>query len=97
MTDQERQLTEFTSIFLMLGMQLRTLRTDNARLHDEMQRLEEKVSQLNQQLAQKQSEYDMLKMAKMVEITDGDLAHARTKVSKLIREVNKCINLLSDQ
>jgi hypothetical protein len=35
-------------------------------------------------------------MAKMLEITDGDLEGAKARVSKMIREVNKCISLLSD-
>jgi hypothetical protein len=35
-------------------------------------------------------------MAKMMEITDGDLESAKAKVSKMIRDVNKCISLLSD-
>ncbi len=97
MNVQDRQLEDFTSLFNMLRIQLKSLRADNARLRDDMQRMESKVSLLNEQLAQKQSEYDMLKMAKMVEVTDGDLVHAKAKVSKLIREVNKCINLLSDK
>ena len=97
MTEQERQLNDFTTLFNMLRMQMQRMRADNARMHDELKRLEDKVSQLNEQLNIKQSEYDMLKMAKMVEFTDTDLAHARTKVAKLIREVNKCINLLSDK
>jgi hypothetical protein len=36
-------------------------------------------------------------MAKMLEITDGDLETAQKRVAKLIREVNKCITLLSEK
>ena len=35
-----------------------------------------------------------LKMAKMMEISDGDLQGAKDRLSKLIREVNKCISML---
>ena len=38
-----------------------------------------------------------LKMAKMLEITDGDLESARARVAKMIREVNKCIAILSEE
>ena len=33
----------------------------------------------------------------MVEITDGDLESAKARVAKLIRDVNKCIAILSDE
>jgi hypothetical protein len=36
-------------------------------------------------------------MAKMIEITDGDLEGAQKRLSKLIRDVNKCITLLSEK
>jgi hypothetical protein len=36
-------------------------------------------------------------MAKMIEITDGDLEDAKARVAKMIRDVNKCIALLSDE
>jgi hypothetical protein len=36
-------------------------------------------------------------MAKMIEITDGDMEAAKKRIAGLIREVNKCITLLSDQ
>ena len=41
--------------------------------------------------------YQSLKMAKMMEITDGDLTGAKDRLSKLIRDVNKCIAILSDE
>lgn len=39
----------------------------------------------------------MLKTAKMIEITDGDIESAKNRVAKLIRDVNQCITLLSDK
>ena len=36
-------------------------------------------------------------MAKMMTITDGDLEAAKARVQKMIREVNKCITLISDE
>jgi hypothetical protein len=34
-------------------------------------------------------------MAKMIEITDGDIEASRKRVQKLIRSVNKCISLVN--
>jgi hypothetical protein len=36
-------------------------------------------------------------MAKMMQITDGDLDNAKARVQKMIRNVNKCIAILSDE
>jgi hypothetical protein len=36
-------------------------------------------------------------MAKMMEITDGDLEGAKARLTKLIRDVNRCIAILSDE
>ena len=58
---------------------------------------EKTMKELKAQLEQKQSDYDSLKMAKMIEITDGNLAGAKDRLSKLIRDVNKCIAILSDE
>lgn len=40
-------------------------------------------------------DYDTLKMAKMLQLTDGDLDTAKKRINKLIRDVNKCITVLS--
>ena len=45
-------------------------------------------------MTQADNDYNSLKMAKMMEISDGDLQGAKDRLSKLIREVNKCISML---
>lgn len=42
-------------------------------------------------------DYDMLKTAKMMEVSDGDLEMTRKRLNKLIRDVNRCITLLTEQ
>lgn len=42
-------------------------------------------------------DYDVLKTAKMLEVSDGDIEMARKRVNQLIRNVNKCITLLTEQ
>lgn len=55
-----------------------------------------KIKQLEDQLAQARNDYNSLMMAKMVEISDTDMETAKKRLSKLIRDVNKCITLLSE-
>ena len=52
---------------------------------------------LQGQLAQASNDYNALKMARMIEITDSDLQGAKDRLSKLIREVNKCISMLQGE
>lgn len=55
------------------------------------------LEKMEGQLAQVRNDYESLKMARMVEITNGDLESAQKKISKLIRDVNKCITLVSER
>lgn len=42
-------------------------------------------------------DYDVLKTAKMLEVSDGDLDKARKRVNQLLRDVDRCITLLTEQ
>ena len=50
-----------------------------------------------EKLAQAQSDYDSLKMAKMMTISDNDMEATQKRIAKLIRDVNKCITLLGEK
>lgn len=58
---------------------------------------EQDIKELQAKLTQADHDYQSLKMAKMLEITDGDLEGAKARVAKMIRDVNKCIAILSDE
>ena len=77
-------------------LRFQELKKENNALHVQLQKDEQEIMNLKSKLAQADSNYNSLKMAKMLEITDGDLEGAKARVSKMIREVNKCISLLSD-
>ena len=64
-------------------------------LYIEVDRKDEEISRLKAELRQSQSDYSNLKLAKMIEISDSELKGAKQRISKLVREVNKCIGLLS--
>ena len=73
------------------------LKKENADLCAMVEKNEQDMKQLQAKLAQADEDYNPLKMAKMMEITDGDLESAKARVAKLIRDVNKCIAILSDE
>ena len=62
-----------------------------------MEEKEQRIKELEEQLAQMQKDYESLKMARMITIIDKDLDGAKERVARMIRDVNKCIAVLSDE
>ncbi len=73
------------------------LKKENEELYAMVDKNEKDLKQLQAKLTQQENDYQLLKMARMVEITDGDLQGAKDRLAKLIRDVNKCIAILSDE
>lgn len=73
------------------------MKKENEELWEQISKNEQEIKQLQAKLEQGQHDYNSLKMARMIEITDGDLEGAKERLSKLIRDVNKCIAILSDE
>jgi chromosome segregation ATPase len=96
MTANEKTLATFETRLSQMLLRFQELKKENGELSQLLETNKKTVVQLQEQLNQKQSDYDSLKMAKMIEITDGNLDGAKERLSKLIREVNKCIAILSD-
>ena len=97
MTANEKTLATFETRIRQMILRFQELKKENNDLYGMLEKNEQELTQLRQKLEQKQSDYNSLKMAKMIEITDGDLAGAKDRLSKLIRDVNKCIAILSDE
>ena len=73
------------------------VRRENSELKDNIKQQQKTIEQLEAKLRQAEYDYNSLKMAKMLEITQRDMDAAKVRLSKLIREVNKCITLLSEK
>lgn len=75
--------------------QYSVLKQENKDLYTEIEKKDEEIQRLKDQLSQSQNEYNNLKLAKMIEITDSDIKESKMKIAKLVREINKCISILS--
>ena len=73
------------------------IRHENAELYAMVDERDAKIKELEEKLTQAKHDYDSLKMAKMMTISDSDMEATQKRIAKLIRDVNKCITLLSDQ
>ena len=97
MTANEKTLALFETRLRQLILRFQELKKENEELSAVIEKNAQDIKQLQERLEQGQNDYNSLKMAKMIEITDGNLAGAKERLSKLIRDVNKCIAILSDE
>lgn len=95
MDANEKSLTLFQTRVRQLILKFSEIKKENEELYAMVDQKEAEVKQLKAQLAQAQNDYNSLKMARMLEITDADLEGAKARVAKMIREVDKAIKLLS--
>uniref|UniRef100_A0AB33ISK6 Uncharacterized protein n=1 Tax=Prevotella sp. GTC17253 TaxID=3236793 RepID=A0AB33ISK6_9BACT len=97
MDANEKILSLFSTRVRQMILQYVETKKENDTLYAMVDERDVRIKQLESQLAQAERNYNSLKMAKMIEITDGDMEEAGKRISKLIREVNKCITLLSEK
>ena len=97
MAQNEKVLANFQTRMRQMILRFQELKKENADLYVMVEEGETRIKQLEAKLAQQECDYQSLKMARMMEITDGDLDGAKSRVAKMIRDVNKCIAILSDE
>ncbi len=97
MNANEKSLNTFATRVRQMILQYEAQRKENDELYALVEQREQEIKQLQEKLSQAEADYNSLKMAKMLEVTDGDMETAQKRVAKLIRDVNKCITLLSEK
>ena len=96
MDANEKTLNAFTTRVRQMILQYNETKNENAELYAMVDERDSRIKVLEAKLEQARRDYEMLKMTKMLEITDGDMESVQKRVSRLIRDVNKCITLLSE-
>lgn len=96
MNANEKTLTQFATKVRQLILRHNMLKEENADLYAMVDERDAKIAELEAKLKQAQADYESLKMAKMIEISNGDMESAKKRLSKLIRDVNRCITLLNE-
>ena len=97
MNANEKILNTFATHVRQMILQYETLKKENDELYSLVDQRDQEIKQLQGELSQAQADYNSLKMARMLEVTDGDMETAQKRIAKLIRDVNKCITLLSEK
>ena len=97
MNPSEKTLADFQTRVRQMILQFQELKTEKGRLQALVGEQATEIEELKARVTQADNDYNSLKMARMLEITDGNLDEAKERLSRMIRQVNKCITILSDE
>ena len=92
--DEKKKLSQFEAHVRQLMEKYLMLKKENEDLTRVIEEKDKAMQQLVEQNKKIQQNYDNLKIAKMIEISDDEMKNAKQRLSKLVREVDKCIALL---
>lgn len=95
MTEDDRKfVADFESRIRLLMRLHQSLKADNDRLNDALKSKDQTIQNLKEENETLKSDYENLKMAKMIQISDSEMEDAQKRISKLVREIDKCIALI---
>lgn len=97
MSASEKKINTFATRVRQMILKFEDIKHENAELYAMVDERDAKIKELQEKLTQAKHDYDSLKMAKMMTISDSDMETTQKRIAKLIRDVNKCITLLSDK
>ncbi len=98
MTDEEKRiLKNFDAHVRQLLRQYSVLQQENKELYAELEGKDIEIEKLHAEIGQHKKDYATLKLAKMIEVSDSEMKDAKQRLTKLVRDVNKCIGLLSTE
>ena len=97
MSSNQETILAFETRVRQMILHFKQLKKENSELRAQIEKGKQEINDLQAKLTQADNDFNSLKMAKMMEITDGDLESAKARIQKMIRNVNKCIAILSDE
>ena len=97
MTDnQEKLLAEFEVRIHDLMTYCNRFKEENQKLRSDLEEKDLKCSSLTQEVAALKLKCDNLLTAQVVSFDEKERKNARNRLSKMVREVDKCIALLNE-
>ena len=92
--EEEKTIRLLETRTRQLILKFQQQKEENEQLLNDLVAKDDELRVLKQKFKELTADYNNLKMAKMLEVGDGDLALAKQRISRLVREVDKCIALL---
>ena len=97
MDAKEEVLKTFTTRVRQLMLSYKTLKDENASFKEQVSMRDAEISGLKERVERLSRDYELLKSARMMQITDGDVEEARKRLNKLIRNISRSLALLNGQ
>jgi chromosome segregation ATPase len=96
-SDEQKRIRSFEARVRQLLLQYRNLQDEIDRLQSALEQKDNEIARLNSELKSIDENYQHLKIAKFMEISDGDIKSAKLRMTRLVREINRCIGLLNSE
>ena len=97
MTDeQQKTLTNFETRVKQMMLLCDKLRKENAELSSRLDDREKSLDETKEAVRSLTTKYDNLKLAKMLSHNENDVKSAQQRVSRLVREIDRCIALIQE-
>ena len=97
MNSNEKALTIFSTRVRQMILNYSKIKEENTYLRKTIDERDSMINQLTLRLTQTENDYNSLKMVRMIEVSDSDVERAEKRLSKLIKDINKCIISLSEK
>lgn len=95
--DEKKQMKDFEFSARQVLALCQRLKGERATLRKSLEAAQAELDNLRLQLEAARQDYNNLKTARMLQLSDSDVRNARQRVTQLVREVNKCIGILSTE
>ena len=95
-TDQKKVLADFEYQLRRLMDLCDELKHKNQELVSQLAAKEQEIQNAVIEIDAWKTKYDNLKVARIISVKQDDLKGAKQRLSKLVREVDKCIALLNE-
>lgn len=93
--DEQKILRQFETRVRQLILKYKSLEQEAQELYSMVDERDKTILELKQENEDWRKKYNNLKVARMIEVTSEDTEGAQKRISKLIREIDKCISLIN--
>lgn len=94
MSQENQVLKNITTRVRQLILLTQSAKEENAALKSQLATKEEEIKKLREQLQEQRDNYNHLKTARLLEVSDGDVQSAKARLTKMIKDVNRSLTLL---
>lgn len=97
MTEEDKKLLSTFEARLRHFMYLyEELKDENTRLHQLLAEKSEEVKRLEHSQKELEEKYTNLQMARTISLHDQDICDTKQRLTRLVREIDRCIALLNE-